>query len=77
MFNLDETGLSHWEDSESKLGSVPTDLGDSMIHYPVITRSDTKPSYVVPLLPEMHIAPCSRLAGSQYPRYLTWEFAAG
>jgi hypothetical protein len=34
MFNLDETGLSDWKDSKPKPVLVPTDLADSMIHYP-------------------------------------------
>jgi hypothetical protein len=35
IFNMDEISLSDWEDSTSKPVLVPTDLGDSMIHYPV------------------------------------------
>jgi hypothetical protein len=35
LFNLDETGLFELEDSRPKPIPVPTDLGDSMIHYPV------------------------------------------
>jgi hypothetical protein len=35
IYNLDETSLSDWEDSRPRLVLVPTDLGDSMVHYPV------------------------------------------
>jgi hypothetical protein len=35
IYNLDETGLSDWEDSKPDPILVPTTLGDTMIHYPV------------------------------------------
>jgi hypothetical protein len=35
IYNLDESGLSDWEDAKPKPVLVPVDLGDSMIHYPV------------------------------------------
>jgi hypothetical protein len=35
LYNLDETGLSDWEDSKPKPVAVPTTLGDAMIHSPV------------------------------------------
>jgi hypothetical protein len=34
IFNLDETGLSDWEERKPKPALIPTDLRDSHFHYP-------------------------------------------
>jgi hypothetical protein len=34
IFNLDETGLSDWEERKPKPALIPTDLEDSHFHYP-------------------------------------------
>jgi hypothetical protein len=33
--NLDKIGLSDWQDSKPKSVLVPTNLGDSIVHYPI------------------------------------------
>jgi hypothetical protein len=43
IFNLDETGLSDWENRKTKPVLVPVTEGDSKLHYPInrAIRHDT------------------------------------
>jgi hypothetical protein len=57
MFNLDESGLSDWENQKSKPVLMPAIKENSTLHYPIDWSTGTAPSCAMVQPQKVHVVP--------------------